>query len=70
MKIVEVSSLESPMLDAFIIHRIRGARDDKGVVQQIPLRIDVPPAPPPSEQERREGDDEGDGGVAEIDFTI
>jgi hypothetical protein len=70
MKIVEVSNPEPAMLDAFIIHRIREAREDRGVVQQIPLRIDVPPGPPPSEREGREAEDEGDAGVVEIDFTI
>jgi hypothetical protein len=48
------------MLDAYIIDRIRRERDsEKERGSLIPLRIDVPPTPPESVEDRPEPEDRG-----------
>lgn len=58
-----------PMLDAYIIDRIRREREQSRKGAQVPLHIEVPRPPPPPENRERE-EDRGDRGSTVIDFLV
>ncbi|MFN7142871.1 MAG: hypothetical protein ACK4YP_03780 [Myxococcota bacterium] len=61
--------LETEMLDAFIIERIRQRQNrQRGESAQVPLRIEVPEREEPSP--RREEKPREERGIAIIDFTV
>jgi hypothetical protein len=60
--------LETEMLDAFIIDRIR-QRQNQSREAQVPLRIEVP-VPEPKDPRREERKEEEPRGVVIVDFTI
>lgn len=63
--------LETEMLDAFIIDRIR-QRQNRSREAQVPLRIEVPVPEPkdPRREDRRDERKDEERGVVIVDFTI
>jgi hypothetical protein len=59
-----------PVLDAYIIERIRREREEPRESPFIPLRIDTPQEPPPYDDARDETRREEERGSVVIDFSI